>query len=135
MQNRYVPWLIIIAVLFVIAGWLAWPTNSQINIPLGASAIQRDISVREGLDLKGGLQELLEADNCALATNDGMTSTKTVIENRVNGLGVAEPLVQISGSCRIVVELPGLSNSEQALTLLKQTGLLEFVDTGSTPIP
>jgi len=135
MQNRYVPWLIVIAVLLVVAGWFAWPTNTQVNIPLGAASIQRDISVREGLDLKGGLQVLLEADNCAAATADGMTSTKTVVENRVNGLGVAEPLVQISGSCRIVVELPGLSNSEQALSLLKQTGLLEFVDTGSTSLP
>jgi preprotein translocase subunit SecD len=134
MQNRYVPWLIVIAVLLVVAGWFAWPTNTQINIPLGAASIQRDISVREGLDLKGGLQVLLEADNCAAATADGMTSTKTVVENRVNGLGVAEPLVQISGSCRIVVELPGLSNSEQALSLLKQTGLLEFVDTGSNSL-
>lgn len=135
MQNRYVPWLIVIAVLFVIAGWFAWPSNTQINIPVGSSAITRDISVREGLDLKGGLQVLLEADNCAAASADGMSSTMQVIENRVNGLGVAEPLVQSSGSCRIVVELPGLTNSEEALSLLKQTGLLEFVDTGTTSIP
>jgi preprotein translocase subunit SecD len=135
MQSRYTWWLIIIGLLFLVAGWFAWPTNSQFSIPLGETPIQRDISVREGLDLKGGLQVLLEADDCSTANADAMQATKTIVENRVNGLGVAEPVVQLSGSCRIVVELPGLTNPEQALTLLKQTGLLEFVDTGSQSMP
>jgi preprotein translocase subunit SecD len=135
MQSRNVLWLIIIGLLFVIAGWFAWPTNALFSIPFGATPIQRDISVRQGLDLKGGLQVLLEADNCSTVKAEAMQATKTIVENRVNGLGVAEPSVQLSGNCRIVVELPGLSNTEQALSLLKQTGLLEFVDTGSQSIP
>jgi len=131
MQSRYTWWLLIIGLLLVVAGWFAWPTNTQFSIPLGETSIQRDISVREGLDLKGGLQVLLEAEDCSTANAEAMQATKGIIENRVNGLGVAEPVVQLSGSCRIVVELPGLTNPEQALSLLKQTGLLEFVDTGS----
>ncbi len=134
MQSRYVPWVVVIAVLFAIAGYFAWPTNALFTIPIGSNPISRDISVREGLALKGGRQVLLEADNSSAAPGDGANAHKTAVENRVNGLGVAEPLVQISGSCRIVVELPGLPNSEQALSLLKQTGLLEFVDTGASSI-
>lgn len=135
MQSRYTWWLVIIGLLFVVAGWFAWPTNSQFTIPFGDTPIQRDISVREGLDLKGGLQVLLEAEDCSTANAEALQATKRIIENRVNGLGVAEPAVQLSGSCRIVVELPGLTNPEQALSLLKQTGLLEFVDTGSQSLP
>jgi preprotein translocase subunit SecD len=53
------------------------------------------------------------------------------VENRVNGLGVTEAVVQPAGGRRIVVELPGETNPEQALAALKQTGLLEFVDMSS----
>jgi preprotein translocase subunit SecD len=137
MQSRYARWLIPIVVLFAVAAWLAWPGNTNINIPLGDNPFTQDISVRQGLDLQGGLQVLLEADVPADQNVDAgaMSDTKTVIENRVNGLGVTEPIVQESGGRRLVVELPGLKNTDQAIAVLKQTGLLEFVDTGSTSIP
>ncbi len=137
MQSRYVRWLIPIAILFALAAWTAWPSNTSIYIPVGEGAIQRDISVREGLDLKGGLQVLVEADLPEDQSVDAgaMQATIGIVESRVNALGVAEPLVQESGSRRLVVELPGLTDPEQALALLKQTGLLEFVDTGSVSFP
>src|SRR3972149_1856420 len=137
MQSRYVRWLIPIAILFALAAWIAWPSNTSIYIPVGEGAIQRDISVREGLDLKGGLQVLVEADLPEGQSVDAgaMQATIAIVESRVNALGVAEPLVQESGSRRLVVELPGLTDPEQALALLKQTGLLEFVDTGSVTFP
>lgn len=137
MQSRYARWLIPIILLFAVAGWLAWPTNSRISIPIGNSTIERDISVRQGLDLKGGLQVLLEADVPEGQSVDGqaMAATIGIVDSRVNALGVAEPVVQQSGDRRLVVELPGLTDPEQALALLKQTGLLEFVDTGTQSIP
>ena len=60
-----------------------------------------------------------------------MTVARDIVENRVNGLGVTEPLVQRQGANRIVVELPGVTDPQQAIDTLKQTGLLEFVDIGS----
>jgi len=137
MQSRTARWLIPIVILFVVAAWLAWPANSRITIPLGDNAFERDIPVRQGLDLKGGLQVLLEADLDPGQTIDSgaMSATIGIVESRVNALGVAEPLVQQSGDRRLVVELPGLTNPEQALVLLKQTGLLEFVDTGTDSLP
>ncbi len=137
MQSRYARWLIPIVILFAAAAWVVWPDNPGIHFTSGDASFDRDITVREGLDLQGGLQVLLEADLPADAAVDAqaMEATVGIVENRVNGLGVAEPLVQRSGERRIVVELPGLANTDQALALLKQTGLLEFVDTGSTVIP
>jgi preprotein translocase subunit SecD len=82
------------------------------------------------LDLVGGVQALLEADLPADTTVDpeSMRTARSIVENRVNGLGVTEAVVQQAGDRRILVELPGETDPEQALQAIKQTGLLEFVD-------
>lgn len=88
-----------------------------------------------GLDLQGGTQVLLEA---ALAEGQildagAMAAAKTIVENRVNGLGVAEATVQAQGESRLIVELPGVDNPDQAVETLRSTGQLEFIDpAGST---
>lgn len=87
-----------------------------------------------GLDLQGGVQALLEADLPAGSTikademSSAMKTAATIVENRVNGLGVTEAVVQQAGSNRIVVELPGATDPEKAVSAVQQTGLLEFVD-------
>ena len=60
-----------------------------------------------------------------------MDTAKTIVENRVNGLGVTEALVVRAGGRRIVVELPGVADPEEAKSTVKQTALLEFVDMSS----
>ena len=96
----------------------------------------RDLmDLKLGLDLQGGTQVLLESDLAAgIELPDGaMTTAKTIVENRVNGLGVAEAVVQAQGDNRIIVELPGVRNPDQAVETLRSTGQLEFVDpAGST---
>jgi protein-export membrane protein SecD/preprotein translocase SecF subunit len=98
---------------------------------------QRSIAVHQGLDLQGGLQVVLEADLPAgQQLQDGaMEAARVIVDNRVNGLGVTEPLVQLQGSNRMIVELPGISDPELAISTLRETGLLEFVDAQSSPIP
>jgi protein-export membrane protein SecD len=97
------------------------------------SDIPRDLeNLTLGLDLKGGTQVLLEAD---LAPEqpfdpDAMSTAKIIVERRVNGLGVTEPNVQLQGDRRIIVELPGVNNPDQAIETLRATGQLEFVDPG-----
>ena len=61
-------------------------------------------------------------------TLDDLEKARTVLENLINALGVAEPLIQIQGQKRIVVELPGLSQADQdrALKLIWQRAVLEF---------
>jgi preprotein translocase subunit SecD len=62
-----------------------------------------------------------------------MRTATRIVENRVNGLGVTEALVQQAGDRRIVVELPGVEDPTVAISTIQETGLLEFVDMGRTP--
>ncbi len=98
---------------------------------------QRSIKIHQGLDLQGGLQVVLEADlpEDQELTPGAMEAARIIVDNRVNGLGVTEPLVQLQGDNRMIVELPGISDPELAIRTLRETGLLEFVDAGRTPIP
>jgi protein-export membrane protein SecD len=59
-----------------------------------------------------------------------METARRIVENRVNSLGLTEPIVQSQGERRIIVELPGIENPEQAIEMIKGTALLEFVDVG-----
>ena len=125
--------LIIIMIIVAIAIWIDLPNNPGIHI----AGINRDIETRLGLDLVGGVQALLEADlpeGTAVEAEKMRTATR-IVENRVNGLGVTEALVQQAGVNRIVVELPGVDDPTVAISTIQETGLLEFVDMGNTPLP
>jgi preprotein translocase subunit SecD len=134
MQQRDMTLLMVIIILAVFAAWVVWPGNPGLHIHLGPIRLDRDIRTHLGLDLQGGMQVVLEADLPAGQEVDAeaMGAARAIVENRVNGLGVAEPLVQSAGTNRIVVELPGISDPELAISTLRQTGLLEFVDAGNT---
>ena len=128
-MSRLARQLIIIAAILLIAIWIDLPNNPGIN----ALGINREIRTLLGLDLVGGVQALLEADlpPDAEITAESMRTARTIVENRVNGLGVTEAVVQQAGDRRIVVEIPGETDPERAIATLKQTGLLEFVDMSS----
>ncbi len=99
--------------------------------------LQRSIEVHQGLDLQGGLQVVLESDLPESQTlpEGAMEAARIVVDNRVNGLGVTEPLVQLQGENRMIVELPGISDPDLAISTIRETGLLEFVDAGFSPVP
>ena len=81
--------------------------------------------LRLGLDLKGGVQVRLEApDN---ATAEDMSKAVAIIDNRVNALGVTEPEIRREGDNRILIELPGVEDPEEAVNLIGRTALLEFI--------
>ncbi|MHB1006899.1 MAG: protein translocase subunit SecD [Chloroflexota bacterium] len=132
-------WMLgIIVALILTAAWAIWPDNPGIHLQLGGLKIDRDIRVHEGLDLIGGMQVTLEADVASGTKVDASTmqAAQVIIENRINGLGVNEPLIQLQQETnRILVELPGIKNPEDAIQSFKGTGLLEFVDTGATYMP
>ena len=88
------------------------------------------MGLKLGLDLQGGTQVLLEA---VLAPGQELTpglmaTARTIVENRVNGLGVSEAIVQLQGDDRIITELPGVKDPDQAIKTIQSTGQLEFVD-------
>jgi preprotein translocase subunit SecD len=130
--------LVGILVLAAVLIWIDLPTNPGIHIRLGSLHIDRDISIHQGLDLQGGLQVLLQADVPPDQESEfdsrTMEAARVIVENRVNGLGVTEPLVQLQGDRRIIVELPGIKDPDQAIATLRETGLLEFVEAGRTPL-
>lgn len=82
-----------------------------------------------GLDLQGGMRLVLEIDRSNLskeAQKDVLDRAYTIIENRINGLGVAEPDIRKQGRDRLTVELPGLSDERIAKEVIGSTAQLEF---------
>jgi len=133
MHQRDLRLLILIALVTALAIWVALPSNPGIHLRLGNTRIDRDISVHQGLDLQGGMQVLLEADLPPEqeVEAESMQAARTIVESRVNGLGVTEPIVQGVGSRRILVQLPGIDDPDAAVATLRETGLMEWVDTGA----
>ena len=80
-----------------------------------------------GLDLQGGVSLVYQADlSTATDKSAAMSGLRDVIERRVNMFGVSEPVVQIQGQDRLSVELPGVTNVQQAIQMIGQTPYLEF---------
>ena len=128
MSRRTRLWLTIIVVVAFTATMIAFMPMGRVFEGIG---ITRDFSLRQGLDLSGGSQVLLEAENCATPNiAERLGNTRQIIENRINGLGVTEPLIQMAGDCRILVELPAVDNPADAIAQIQQTGRLEWVDSG-----
>jgi preprotein translocase subunit SecD len=95
---------------------------------------ERDLLVKQGLDLRGGTEVTLEADMTEVSEGDrtdALESAREVIARRVDLYGVAESTIKtaISGdSYRILAALPGVSNPQEALALIGQTATLEFAE-------
>jgi preprotein translocase subunit SecD len=117
--------LVFIIVLALFAGWVALPGDG-----FDIRGFRATHPVREGLDLQGGLQVVLQAEPVAGQTLDSgaLEGTRQTIERRVNSLGVSEPLIQTRGDNQIIVELPGVGDPEQAVEVLQETALLEIID-------
>ncbi|MDO4588806.1 MAG: protein translocase subunit SecD [Fusobacterium sp.] len=81
-----------------------------------------------GLDLKGGVYVVLEAvpEEGVTLDDSAMNRLIEVLDRRINGLGVAESVVQKAGNNRVIIELPGISNTEDAIKMIGKTALLEF---------
>jgi preprotein translocase subunit SecD len=130
MSQRPQRFIIPILILIAIAIYVVIPNSPGIHIHSLGMNIDNNFNTNLGLDLVGGVQALLETDLPATTpvTIDDMNTARQIVENRVNGLGVSEAVVQIAGQRRILVELPGVTDPQKALATIQQTGLLEFVD-------
>ena len=105
-----------------------WRAAAVLAAVAGAVAIVLTVPVRLGLDLRGGTQIVLEARDTERVKVDGDVASRTleVLRRRVDALGVSEPSLQRSGDRRIIVELPGVANPEQAVEVIGRTAELEF---------
>ena len=130
--------LIFILLILALALWIDLSDTITIYNPINNTPVfNQNVTTRLGLDLRGGLQVLLEADlpEDVPVDADSMETARNIMENRTNALGVSENVLQLAGDRRIVGEFPGLDNTDEVLGTIQQTGLLEFVDTGDTSFP
>lgn len=140
---------LIIALTFV-AGFIALPARVPLKFSLGSFQVDREIvkptinfnlfgrqisfnpELKQGLDIKGGMQVVLKADMSKIAEVDrvrALESAREIILRRVDLYGINEPVVQTSingNEHRLIVELAGVSDAGQALQLVGKTALLEF---------
>lgn len=93
-------------------------------------------SIKQGLDLQGGTHVVLQAVETpeAKIDDDALNRTVKIIERRVNELGLTEPVIQRQGKDRIIVELPGIKDPDQAINMLGRTAMLEFKDINGTTV-
>lgn len=97
----------------------------------GAVGFYAKNGLKRGLDLQGGMHLALEVDDptgtmTPAARADATDRALKIIRTRIDQFGVAEPLIQKSGSDRIIVELPGVRDEQRAKDIIQQTAFLEF---------
>ena len=120
-----------------------WPNPDSKGVPW--HGVNNPFTIQQGLDLQGGVSILLVPDPSQHYSrqeiSDSIGNTLTQIENRVNGgLGVKEPTFRLlsdsSGNQSISIDLPSLNggNLQQQIQTLIKPGVLEFWDTGQSPL-
>ena len=106
--------IVTIVAVVLVAGWQLWTNGLKL-----------------GLDLQGGMHLVLEIDDpngdyTAEARSSMIDQVEVVVRSRIDELGVEEPLVQKSGQERLIVELAGISDQDQARQIVRQAAFLEF---------
>ena len=125
--------LITIGALVAIAVFSLWPRDVKIRTR-GADGLMHDtterkVTLKQGLDLQGGIHLGLELDQSkgkVADVPDAIDRALKVIRTRIDEFGVAEPLVQKLGTSRIIVDLPGLKDPSRAKAIVQRSAFLQF---------
>lgn len=134
MLMKHLRWLALIVVLTILCVWVVIPKEENFTLDFNDDGEADFVILGQqplGLDIVGGLRVLLQA----AVPNDQFTpeelaETSNNVSRRVNALGLSEATIQVQGANRILVELPGVTDRDQAINTIQQTALLEFVDFG-----
>jgi len=134
--------VVALLILCLLAGMIVMPATlrigpytlyrPRIDIPIGSRRIYRDLELKLGLDLQGGTHLVYQADTSKVPGQNidaAIRATRDNLERRINLLGVSEALIQTSqvgSDHRLIVELPGVKDVNQALAIIGQTAQLEF---------
>ena len=115
-MNKSVRYRILVVLgVFVAALYFSLPLDKRINL---------------GLDLKGGMHLILKVETETLeedARSDAVARAIEIIRNRIDGLGVAEPVIQRQGQNQIIIQLPGITDRDAAIRMIGQVAQLNFV--------
>ena len=126
--------LIVIGALAAVSVFALIPRNVTQRVYDAGNGRMKDTTVRQvpislGLDLRGGIHLALEVDeskgpvpDCA----DAIQRAERVVRTRIDEFGTREPVVQIQGRCRLIVELAGESDPARAKSIIQRTAFLEF---------
>ena len=121
MRRRENLLFLFVLILLILALCIVLPVNQGL-------LFHKDFQL--GLDLKGGSYLLYQADMSQKDPSEtdaqALAAVQSTIERRVNAYGVTEPIVQIQSNDRILVELPGVKDINQAISLIGQVALMEF---------
>lgn len=115
-MRGYSRWvLLFVVVLIALSIWAIYPPGEKINL---------------GLDLRGGMHLVLEADVTRIppgvSVRDTVDTALEIIRNRIDQFGVREPTIARQGEKRIIVDLPGIEDPQRAIDIIGRTALLEF---------
>ncbi|MDQ2913729.1 MAG: protein translocase subunit SecD [Chloroflexota bacterium] len=137
-MNRAFPWLVFL--VFVLSVFIDIPKH-QISFPFPASCpgvclnlgpiqINQEIKTHLGLDLQGGTQLLLQMKTSDIPAGQSVADyndrARRVIDRRINGLGVSEPVIQAVGDDKILLQLPGIDDLAQANDIATRQAKLEI---------
>lgn len=131
-RTKFLLILAFIVVLVVVA----LPREDKIFSTLGIK--NQVIKIRQGLDLQGGASLLYQADlskTPSAEQSKAIDGVVNVINKRVNTTGTSEVVVQTSGNNRVLVQLPGVKNIEEAISLIGKTAELSFYEVSPDGIP
>lgn len=119
------PRVMLLIILALVMGALVWVVKHPATL---------------GLDLSGGVRLLMEAKaptqqgkSTAVVAPKAMDALQQIIQRRIDQMGVAETVVQRSGENRLIVEIPGVFDPEEAKARIGKTGLLEFRTVSKDP--
>ena len=130
--------LLVIAALIAASLWALFPRTVVERVKRNGVFVVdtvRRVPLRRGLDLQGGVHLTLEIDQSKGAVQnprEAIDRAITVVRNRIDEFGVAEPIIQKAGDDRILVELPGVDDPARAQQLLENAAFLEFQITDKT---
>ena len=126
--------LIAIGGLLALAVWQLIPTDVTQRVRDATTGRMKDTTIRRvpinlGLDLQGGIHLALEVDQSKGPVPDCATAiqlAEKVVRTRIDEFGTSEPVVQIQGRCRLIVELAGEKDPARAKGIIQRTAFLEF---------
>ncbi|MBD3427017.1 MAG: protein translocase subunit SecD [Candidatus Omnitrophica bacterium] len=117
---------VLVVVIAALAVWFSYP---PLDIHDEKGNVVEKGKINLGLDLQGGMHMILEVDTSDLTADqakDAPQRALEVIRNRIDQFGVLEPVIQLQGKNRLLVQLPGVTDRERAKEIIGRTAHLEF---------
>ncbi|MFH1797878.1 MAG: protein translocase subunit SecD [Candidatus Omnitrophota bacterium] len=120
-------WKSVLVVL--IAGLAIWVSYPPLDVRDNEGKVVKKGTLNLGLDLQGGMHLVLEVDTSKLSKNEAKDAPQRALEiirNRIDQFGVMEPVIQLQGQNRLLVQLPGVTDRARAKEIIGRTAHLEF---------